>query len=158
MNKNFFDKIRVRHSSEIYFLQQKNKQDFGNNVWKTKEWENSIKNNIFEGNVFILEEKITGFCFFKKIDNYIEIYSLFVDPRYRKRGVAKFLMKICIDFCIKNDLKKIILDVNEKNFQAIEFYKKIGFIFCGKRKDYYKDNENFYDSFTMYKIVWFTKV
>ena len=39
------------------------------------------------------------------------------------------------------DLRKIILDVNEKNLKAIKFYKKHNFIFSGRRKNYYRNKQ-----------------
>ena len=91
--------------------------------------------------------------FFKKIDNYIEIYSLFVDPRFRKKGVAKKFLDKCLEYCEKNDLKKIILDVNETNLIALAFYRKHNFFFSGRRKNYYRNEENFNDSFTMCRLM-----
>tara|TARA_B100000900_G_scaffold411331_1_gene430809 strand:- start:24 stop:485 length:462 start_codon:yes stop_codon:yes gene_type:complete len=153
MNDIHFKALQEFHSKEIFILQNKNIQDFGRNIWKTQELKKSIKLNVFEGNVFISKNKINGFCFFKKIDNYIEIYSLFVEPRFRKKGVAKKLLDKCLEYCEKNDLKKIILDVNETNLIALAFYRKHSFFFSGRRKNYYRNKENFNDSFTMCRLT-----
>ena len=76
-----------------------------------------------------------------------------VQPSYRKKGVAKKFIFECINYCKNNNLKKIILDVNEENHGAINFYRKNQFIFCGKRKGYYRQNGLLKDSFTMHRIV-----
>mgnify|MGYP001173352783 CR=1 FL=1 len=153
MSEFIFDNLKVSHSKQVFILQKKYKKEFGNNIWKTEELKRSIENNALVGNVFIVDKVVMGFCFFKKIDNYLEIYSLFVDPLYRKKGIAANFVGLCIKYCQKNMLKKIILDVNEKNIRAINFYKKSNFTFCGKRKDYYKVNNSFDDSFTMNLIL-----
>ena len=153
MSKLFILPLNETHSKEIFTLQKKNLRDFGPNIWKTEELENSIKNSVFEGYIFSLNKKINGFCFFKKIDDFIEIYSIFVVPEYRNKGVAKSFLDCCLKYCKKNKLKKIILDVNEKNFSAIKFYKKNNFIFSGKRKNYYRTKESFNDSFIMLRII-----
>ncbi len=153
MNKNLFEKLKTQHSEKIFFLQKKYREDFGENIWKTAEIKKSIKNNIFQGDVLIASQRIGGFCLFKKIDNYVEIYSLFVDPKLRKKGIARFFIKKCIEYCYKNNLKKIILDVNETNSKAIEFYKRNNFIFCGKRKNYYRSEEVFNDALTMHLVL-----
>ena len=70
-------------------------------------------------------------------------------PEYRNKGVAKNFLDCCLKYCKKNKLKKIILDVNETNLNAIKFYKKHNFIFSGRRKNYYRNEESFNDSFTM---------
>ena len=83
----------------------------------------------------------------------MEIYSIFVQPSYRKKGVAKKFIFECINYCKNNNLKKIILDVNEENHGAINFYRINQFIFCGIRKGYYRQNGLLKDSFTMHRIV-----
>ncbi len=153
MNDYLFKRLDEIHSKEIFVLQNKNIEDFGQNIWKTEELKKSIKQKVFEGNVFVYKRKINGFCFFKKIDDYIEIYSLFVTPLFRQKGIAKIFLECCKEYCEKNNLKKIILDVDETNHSAIRFYTKNNFLFCGKRKNYYRNDTSFNDSFTMYKLL-----
>ncbi len=153
MNKLSILPLNEDHSKEIFMLQKKNLTDFGSNIWKTEELQNSIKKNVFEGYILSTNKKINGFCFFKKIDDFIEIYSIFVVPELRNKGVAKNFLDCCLRYCKKNKLKKIILDVNEKNLKAIKFYKKNNFIFSGRRKNYYRNEESFNDSFTMLRII-----
>ena len=153
MNNFHIQPLNENHSKEIFTLQENNLRDFGTNIWRTDELENSIKNNIFEGYIFSLNKKINGFCFFKKIDDFIEIYSIFVVPEHRNKGVAKNFLNCCLKYCKKNKLKKIILDVNETNLSAIKFYKKHNFIFKGRRKNYYRNEDSFNDSFTMLRII-----
>ena len=132
MNNFYILPLNENHSKEIFTLQEKNLKDFGTNIWSSEELKNSIKNSVFEGYIFSLNKKINGFCFFKKIDDFIEIYSIFVVPEYRNKGVAKNFLDYCLKYCKKNKLKKIILDVNETNLNAIKFYKKHNFIFSGR--------------------------
>ena len=153
MNKFYILPLNKDHSKEIFMLQKKNLRDFGSNIWRTEELENSIKNSIFQGFIFSLNKTINGFCFFKKIDDFIEIYSIFVVPEFRNKGVAKNFLDCCLKYCKENKLKKIVLDVNETNFNAIKFYKKHNFIFSGRRKNYYRNKESFNDSFTMLRII-----
>ena len=153
MNKSYILPLNKDHSKEIFMLQKKNLRDFGSNIWRTEELENSIKNSIFQGFIFSLNKTINGFCFFKKIDDFIEIYSIFVVPEFRNKGVAKNFLDCCLKYCKENKLKKIVLDVNETNINAIKFYKKHNFIFSGRRKNYYRNKESFNDSFTMLRII-----
>tara|TARA_B100000886_G_C20162616_1_gene382703 strand:- start:84 stop:545 length:462 start_codon:yes stop_codon:yes gene_type:complete len=153
MNKLYILPLNLDHSKEIFMLQKKNLRDFGSNIWKTEELQNSIKNSVFEGYILSSNKKINGFCFFKKIDDFIEIYSIFVVPEFRNKGVAKNFLDCCLRYCKKNKLKKIILDVNEKNLKAIKFYKKNNFVFSGRRKNYYRNEESYNDSFTMLRTI-----
>ena len=150
MKKFKFEEIQEDHSEEIFTLQKRNSSDFEGNIWKTLELKKLIKKKDFKGKVFKEKKRIYGFCFFRRIDDYIEIYSIFVDPMFRKKGIANHLMKHCINYCKTNHLKKIIIDVNEVNFQAINFYRKNNFIFCGRRKNYYTNSGQANDSYSMH--------
>ncbi len=153
MQDSLFEQVKAYHSQEIFMLQKKFKEDFGENIWRTDELIKSIKEKYLGGNVFIHQRIVCGFCIYKIISDYMEIYSIFVQPSYRKKGVAKKFIFECINYCKNNNLKKIILDVNEENHGAINFYRKNQFIFCGKRKGYYRQNGLLKDSFTMHRIV-----
>ena len=48
--------------------------------------------------------KRSVFCFFKKIDDFIEIYSIFVVPEYRNKGVAKNFLDCCLKYCKRVNL------------------------------------------------------
>ena len=154
MNKKFtFKNLKKEYSEQIYELQKNNQNDFGNNIWETEELNDSISKNLFNGQVFISKKRVEGFLLYKIIDNYIEIYSLFVEPKFRKKGIARNFLKNCIKFCKEKNLVKIILDVNEKNLIALRFYRKNNFLFCGMRKDYYKDKNFYNDSYTMSLLI-----
>ena len=49
MNDYLFKRLDEIHSKEIFILQNKNIKDFGQNIWKTRELQKSIKQKIFEG-------------------------------------------------------------------------------------------------------------
>ncbi len=52
---------------------------------------------------------------------------LFIDPEFRGKGVGRVLTNFAI-----TELKIENVDVNEQNFQALRFYKKLGFQVIGR--------------------------
>ncbi len=82
--------------------------------------------------LLIIEDKIIfGFLIgsiinsdYKKI-GYID--DLFVAKEFRRRGIAKELIKRFIEILRERKIKMCRLGVNIKNENAINFYKKIGF-------------------------------
>ena len=64
------------------------------------------------------ENKIIGFIGVAKQN----LEMLFIDPKYRGKGIGKKLLYYSID-----NLNVIKVDVNEQNEQAVGFYKKFGF-------------------------------
>lgn len=76
-------------------------------------------------------ENYVGHCSFKLAQN-ADIYVLLVDDNFRKIGVGQKLLTE-----IKTE--EIIIEVNENNRGAINFYENIGFEFSHIRKNYYPD-------------------
>lgn len=69
--------------------------------------------------VYIYKEKIVGFIGIS--NNYIE--GIFVDNNNQRNGIGKSLLNK-----VKENKESLTLEVYEKNINAINFYKKNGFI------------------------------
>ena len=74
---------------------------------------------------------------FVEIENHFEITDIIniaVLDRFQHNGIGLKLL----DYVIKNtDATKIMLEVNENNKKALNFYKKNKFIEINRRKNYY---------------------
>ncbi|MGN6647389.1 MAG: GNAT family N-acetyltransferase [Cytophaga sp.] len=62
-----------------------------------------------------------------------DLAMLFVDPDFIGRGFGRQLMLFAL-----NDLKATTVEVNEQNIQAVDFYKKFGFVVYDRAE---KDSE-----------------
>ena len=103
--------------------------------------------------ICLLDKKISAFSIFLESNQTLDVYSLFVLPKYRNKGIASSMINSVIRHCKRNSINKIILEVNEKNIKAINFYKKKAFIKVGRRKNYYELGGNFYDAILMEIII-----
>ena len=144
-----FSNLENKHVEQIYDLQINNAHDFGNNIWSRLEINDLIKKPGFYSTVFIEQKRIEGFGMFFEVDNFLDLYSLFVSPKYRKRGIATTIINYAVNHCKKENLIKIVLEVNEKNTKAINFYISNGFTKKGRRKNYYQSGENYFDAILM---------
>jgi [ribosomal protein S18]-alanine N-acetyltransferase len=66
------------------------------------------------------------------VENECEILNLAVAPAFRRRGIARQLLRDVLR-------GTIFLEVRESNTAAREFYKSIGFKELGRRPAYYSD-------------------
>ena len=66
----------------------------------------------------------------------LDIFGIAVDEKFRSRGIATKLLNRL------NDERKILLEVSEKNTNAINLYIKNGFKVISKRKKYYLDGSD----------------
>jgi len=82
-----------------------------------------MDNNIIAYAIFFLEAKIA------------EVISIGVYKKEQKRGYGKILID---NFISENkNISRLSLEVARSNYNAISFYKYIGFYNVGVRKDYY---------------------
>ncbi len=136
MNEFVLKKLNKNSCSLLYLFQKKFKE-LENSIWKVDDLKNLISKQSCFGKLCFKEKSIVGFCIGNQVFDIFEIYSIFVDPFYRRHGIAKTILDECIIFCQEKNVKKIILEVNVKNNAAKKFYKLNEFKNCGIRKDYY---------------------
>jgi ribosomal protein S18 acetylase RimI-like enzyme len=69
------------------------------------------------------------------------IQNLIVHRRFRRRGVATALLRAARHWALDNGLSKMMLETQTKNYPAIRFAQKHGFIFCGYNDRYYSNGD-----------------
>ena len=128
--------LKKNNCSSLYLFQKRFKE-LENSIWKINDLKSLVSKQGYFGKLCFKEKSIVAFCIGNKIFDIFEIYSIFVQPVFRKKGIAKRILNECIIFCRENKVKKIILEVNIKNEAAKNFYISHQFKNCGIRKDYY---------------------
>lgn len=84
---------------------------------------------------YYIDDNIVGFIDYSLIYDKIEINYIFVDEKYRKKGIAFKLFNYL--FNEYSDIKNITLEVRKDNYAAINLYHKLGFIDVAIRNNYY---------------------
>ncbi len=128
--------LKKNNCSALYLFQKKFKE-LENNIWRVDDLKNLITKQSNFGKLCFKEKSIIGFCIGNKIFDAFEIYSIFVDPIFRRKGIATRILNECKIFCHEKNLKRIILEVNVENEAAKRFYILNQFKNSGVRKDYY---------------------
>ena len=136
MSEFVLKKLNKNYCSSLYLFQKKFKE-LENSIWKSDDLKSLISKQGCFGKLCFKEKSIVAFCVGHKIFDIFEIYSIFVQPVFRRKGIAKRILNECIIFCHENKVKKIILEVNIKNDVAKKFYIFNQFKNCGIRKNYY---------------------
>ena len=145
--------LKKDYIEQIYNLQIKNISDFDDNIWSQLEIKNLMEKNGFFSRVFSHKGRVEGFAIFFQTDSYLDIYTLFVSPRYRNNGVADQIIESAFNYCKKKNLSKVTLEVNKRNQKAINFYKKKKFCIKGIRKNYYNCKGNLFDAILMERMI-----
>ena len=85
---------------------------------------------------------LAGYVFCAFAAGEIHVNKIAVDPLYRRRGVARLLMKEVLDFSDRIQAEEIFLEVRPSNLPARNFYLLLGFREVGRRAQYYADGED----------------
>jgi len=149
MNNLNFISLDYKLCKDLYLYQKRFSPLLENNFWKKDELQEFIKKEKSHGRLCIFSKSIIGFYLALCNSDYLEIYTIFVDPSYRKKGVGSLLLKDCIDFCKVNLINKIILEVSDENYDAKKMYFSNNFEIIGERKNYYEKKEKREDALVL---------
>ncbi len=69
------------------------------------------------------------------------VTDLVVSQSARRQGIASALLLSAQDWLISRDYRRIVLEMQSKNYPAICLAKKNGFEFCGYNDYYYKNQD-----------------
>lgn len=80
------------------------------------------------------------------------IMDVAVDPRYRRRGIAKRMIHEAITRMKSRKIWQFSLQVKTNNSAAINLYQSLGFEIVRKLDDYYDDGDGEDDAFLMTRV------
>lgn len=69
------------------------------------------------------------------------VADLVVERRFRRSGVGSVLLAAAAQWARSNRLKRLIMEMQSKNFPAISFAQKLGMSFCGYNDRYYANQD-----------------
>jgi ribosomal-protein-alanine N-acetyltransferase len=84
-------------------------------------------------------EPPSGYAAFRHGGGEAEMLRLAVDPRERRRGVARALVEHGLERLRRERVQTCHLEVRMDNEGAIAFYRALGFERSGRRRSYYRD-------------------
>ena len=143
-----YKKIGVEDLEFIENLQEEHINEI-NNIWTRRELNDHINKKTSFSRISKHGKKIVGFSISLYSENFMDVFLIFVAPKFRRRGIAQNFLKDIKKFCKLHLINKIILEVNEDNQAANILYQKFGFKIVGKRKDYYFMNKKKSDAIIM---------
>jgi ribosomal-protein-alanine N-acetyltransferase len=88
-----------------------------------------------------LDGKIVGMIVVWLIVDEAHVATIATDPEYRRQGIGKRLLAYALLHLIRDGARSSFLEVRESNLAAQEMYRKFGFEVTGRRRRYYRDND-----------------
>ncbi len=101
-----------------------------------------LDNKIAHYKVALDRDKVIGYAGLWNICGEAEIMSIGVRRAYRHCGIGEKMLSELTEWCKKNDVHVIQLEVREGNIPALCLYEKFGFEVDGVRPGYYGGTED----------------
>jgi ribosomal-protein-alanine N-acetyltransferase len=93
----------------------------------------------YEGGIVGLDGmRGVGFSLCRVIRDESELLSIGILPAYRKRGLARMLLRSSMERCLRTGARTLFLEVAVDNEPAQQLYRTCGFEEVGSRPDYYQ--------------------
>ena len=111
-------------------------------LWSKEQWANEFKKDSTKIFGLLIKNLVIGICVFQVVLDEAQINYFVVNKKFRKNGFGSYLMSYLIKKCEKLNLKKLLLEVSQRNVIAESFYSCFDFSTVGIRKNYYKDGSH----------------
>ena len=85
---------------------------------------------------------LAAHCFFWLLEPEIHLLNLAVRPEYRRRGLARRLLRAMQEIGRRAGVGAVFLEVRSSNVEALGLYLSSGFAITGRRPGYYEDGED----------------
>jgi ribosomal-protein-alanine N-acetyltransferase len=93
--------------------------------------------------------RLLGYLVVSRYVDAWHIMNVAVDPRYRRRGIARCLLGELFARTSDTAMRGYTLEVRVSNTGAIRLYEALGFTIRGRRHGYYTDNRE--DALVMWR-------
>ena len=111
-------------------------------LWTKKQWQSEFNKSGTKVVAIFLKKKIIGIYVAQIILDEAQINYFSIKQKFRRKGYGSNLMSHLINESEKLRIKKLLLEVSEKNSVAEIFYSKFNFLTVGRRKNFYKDGSD----------------
>ncbi len=120
--------------------------------WTRNSFERELRENMLAKYIVAeVDGLVVGYAGIWLILDEGHVTNIAVAKAHRGKGIGKFLMMGLIDFCQSNNIPNMTLEVRKSNLVAQNLYKKMGFLDCGIRPNYYVDDHE--DAVIMWKTI-----
>ena len=78
-------------------------------------------------------------CAYRVVVDEMQILDVAVDPAWRRRGLARFLLRVAFRRAAAAGARTALLEVRAGNREALRLYESLGFARAGVRRQYYRE-------------------
>ena len=83
--------------------------------------------------------ELCGACAYRVIADEMHILDLAIHPAWRRRGLARALLRVALRRAAAAGAETALLEVRVGNREALRLYESLGFVRDGVRRQYYRE-------------------
>lgn len=129
--------IRELRESDASGVSEIEKMSIGNGSWSEEALRDAARKENALYLVACSGDTVCGFVGSWISVDESEITNVAVHPEYRRKGIARALLRELISRGRKRGVKRFILEVRKGNKKAVNLYESMNFKFIGERKGFY---------------------
>jgi ribosomal-protein-alanine acetyltransferase len=80
-----------------------------------------------------------AYAVYRVVVDEMHILNVAVAPAWRRRGLARWLLRFALDRAGRAGAIRALLEVRDGNAEARALYADMGFVRLGLRRDYYRE-------------------
>lgn len=131
--------IRIAAPGDATALSALHHLVFETSVWDATFWRDAATdpNSFVSIAVSSKLDTVLGLIALRRVLDEAEVLTLAVDPRFRRQGIARTLVREGLGAMGEAGVARVFLEVAEDNPGALALYERAGFAPCGARENYY---------------------
>lgn len=134
-------KIQPMQKSDVDEVLKIEEMAYGDHHWSKDSFYGELSNDLAHYYcAFDSENNLVGYAGAWGIIDEAHITTIAVKPELRRKKIGEMLLIEILNYCYKNEIKYVTLEVRVSNTAAIKLYEKYGFKSLGTRKGYYQNN------------------
>ena len=106
----------------------------------------NLDKQVSQHSIILVAESGGKLCGFLSVDKYPSqesgiIYSLAVDKKMRRKGVATSMLATAKEWCTRLGLNRLIIVTQSRNYPVIAFCRNNGYVYCGYNDSHYSNQD-----------------
>ncbi|MBK26289.1 MAG: hypothetical protein CME70_19980 [Halobacteriovorax sp.] len=121
--------------------------------WNSQKWNEVLKHKSGSYLIGVCHdvERVYGFALFGTSNpDSAHLYKILVDPELKRQGLGRTLLLDAMSLLKEKKHKSVFLEVEQSNFEALGFYRNLGYKVLVGKKDFYGPMR---DAFAMEAIL-----
>ncbi len=110
--------------------------------YRFEELKNLLQKDFAKVHLLLCGDLPLGYAVVWIVGGEADLHWLEIFEEFRGRGLGREFLKLLLEELKGKGVKRLLLEVSDKNIPAIGLYRSLGFLESGRRRNYYPDGSD----------------